>query len=100
MKNILLALFLSFFMVSCATQTFYFNGKASDKSTRQAKVDDSDTFYFVGVGQQRIHNPAKVCGGVNKIVKVEAQYTFVNAMLRFFTFAIYSPRQFRIYCKA
>ena len=42
----------------------------------------------------------RFCGGVDKVVKVEAQHTFINGLLGLVTLGIYTPRDAKIYCKA
>jgi hypothetical protein len=41
---------------------------------------------------------AKVCGGADKVSRVEVQETFPNVLLSIVTFGIYTPREARVYC--
>ena len=41
---------------------------------------------------------AKICGGAENVVKTETQQTFVNGLLGFITFGIYTPLEARVYC--
>ncbi|WP_133406773.1 Bor family protein [Parashewanella tropica] len=80
----------------CAAQTFNINGKNGEIPTQQA----SQHFFISGLGQEQIIDAAEVCGGVNKVIKVEAQHTFVNGLLGLVTFGIYTPRDAKVYCKS
>jgi hypothetical protein len=82
-------------MSGCAAQTFNINGANGEVPASQK----SQTFFIRSLGQEKIIDAAKVCGGVDKIVKVEAQYTFVNGLVGLFTFGIYTPRAAKVYCK-
>lgn len=93
MKKIVLAVFVTF-ISACSTQTFYINnqrGVEPDKEVRQA-------FFIGGIGQQSEMDPAAICGGVDKVAKVEAELTFLDGFLNFITFSIYTPRTARVYC--
>ena len=58
-----------------------------------------DTSFFVsGIGQSKQIDAAQVCGGADKVVRTEVQQTFVNGLLGFVTFGIYTPREARVYC--
>ena len=81
------------FLASCSTQSF------NIKPTSSEPVADSYNHFFVaGIGQEQVVDAASVCGGADKVAKVEAQEGFVNILLRVFTFAIYTPRDYRVYC--
>jgi len=83
-------------LLGCAAQTFTINGGNSEVPTTQ----ESQIFFISGLGQEQTTDAAKVCGGVDKIIKVEAQHTFVNGLLGAITFGIYTPRDAKVYCKA
>ena len=79
----------------CAAQTFNINGSAGRYPTDQS----SQTFFIGGIGQEQSVDAARVCGGVENIIKVETQTTFMNGLLGFLTFGIYTPREAKVYCK-
>lgn len=85
----------SAFLFGCAAQTFNINEGSAAAPTEQK----SQHFFISGLGQQQAIDAAKVCGGADKIIKVEAQHTFVNGVLGFVTFGIYTPRDAKVYCK-
>lgn len=81
---------------ACSTQTFHMNGKLAvdpDKEKHQ-------TFFIGGIGQEEELDAAKVCGGLEKVAKVETEQTFVDGLLTSITFGIYTPRSARVYCSS
>ncbi len=62
------------------------------------KEDKSDHFFILGLlpGEKEIDAVA-ICGD-QKVAKIEAHLTFVNALIGGLTFNLYSPRQYRVYC--
>ena len=78
----------------CSAQTFNINGSAGETPTGQ----ESQHFFISGIGQEKVTDAARVCGGVENIIKVEAQQTFINVLLGFVTFGIYTPRDAKVYC--
>lgn len=89
------AIAIAILLSGCSAQTFNINGSAGESPTNQV----SQHFFISGIGQEKITDAAKVCGGVENIVKVEAQQTFINGLLGFITFGIYTPRDAKVYCK-
>jgi hypothetical protein len=85
----------SAFLFGCAAQTFTINEGNAGAPTEQK----SQHFFISGLGQQKVTDAAKVCGGADKVIKVEAQHTFVNGLLGAITFGIYTPRDAKVYCK-
>jgi len=82
-------------LTGCAAQTFTVNGATLNKPT----VQQSQTFFISGLGQEQIIDAAAVCGGSHNIIKVEAQHTFVNGLLGLITLGIYTPRDAKVFCK-
>jgi len=86
-------------LLGCAAQTFTINGEHGEHG-EVPTTQTSQHFFISGLGQEQITDAAKVCGGVDKIIKVEAQHTFVNGLLGAITLGIYTPRDAKVYCKA
>ena len=87
MKKMLLATALILLITGCAQQTFTVQNKP-------AAVAPSETIthhFFVGIGQKKIVDAAKICGGAENVVKTETQQTFANGLLGFITLGIYTP---------
>ena len=79
----------------CASQQFVVSGNTEESPTEQT----SQPFFVNGIGQHRVIDAAAVCGGADKVLKVEVQETFVNGLFRVITFGIYTPRDAKVYRK-
>jgi hypothetical protein len=96
MKNLALSIAIALMLVGCATQTFQIN-PTSTGSVSTTK-EDRQAFFVSGLGQTQTMNAAEICGGANKIIKVEAEHTFIDGLLGCLTWGIYTPRMARVYC--
>ncbi len=94
MKKILVIALLSLTVTGCAQQSF----KLNNGVTVNPQETKTAHFFVSGIGQSDAIDAAKVCGGADKVVKTEVQQTFVNGLLDFVTFGIYTPREARVYC--
>ena len=95
MKKIISAAILALVVSGCAQQTFVMSD-----ANNQIKEETSQNFFVYGIGQEKEIDAASVCGGADKVAKVETQDTFVNGLLRVVTFGIYTPRDARVFCKS
>jgi uncharacterized lipoprotein YehR (DUF1307 family) len=95
MKKLILLAVLSVAVTGCAQQTFVMAPQDSEPA-----MEESQTFFINGLGQEKEVDAASVCGGADKVSKVEVQETFVNGLMAAVTFGIYTPREARVYCKA
>ena len=95
MFNKFILLVVAIMISGCAAQTFHINGANGEVPTDQT----SQNFFVYGIGQEKMTDAAEICGGVDKIVKVEAQETVTNGILRIITLGIYTPRDAKVYCK-
>ena len=82
-------------MTGCATQTYYVNGSAPSEPTE----DKMQTFFLSVIGQEQKLNAADICGGADKVAKVQSKLEFVDWFLGALTFGIYTPRHAKVYCK-
>ncbi|OBU16856.1 lipoprotein bor [Photobacterium aquimaris] len=94
-KIIFAALMATTVMTGCAQQTFMMS---STPEAKTAELNKSQPFFVSGIGQHKTVDAAKLCGGADKVAKVEVQQTFVNGLLGVVTFGIYTPRQARVFC--
>jgi hypothetical protein len=94
MKKLVIAIVASCAISGCATQTFDLQPGAGEKPDQE----DMQSFWISGVGQQKIVNAAEVCGGMDKVAKVESHMTFLDGFLGGITYGIYTPRTARVYC--
>ena len=92
-RFVLFFLLISVVFVGCSTQSFTI---APGGGTQAA--DKAQTFFISGIGQTQTLNAKEICGGSDKVIKVEVQQTFVNGFLGAITWGIYTPRQARVYC--
>lgn len=79
---------------ACATQRF----DLRPPSTPYPAVDEAQSFWIGGIGQDQDLDAARVCGSPSKVVRVEMEQTAGNVGLSLLTLGIYSPRQVRVYC--
>jgi len=111
-KTILSVLALTVLLAGCAKQSFVLDGNQSDMARNDkffseepfdtnldASSKTTHHFFISGLAQGKAINPAKVCGSISKVAKVETQVTFLNGLLGFITFGIYTPHEARVYCK-
>lgn len=79
----------------CATQTYYINGKSGSTPTKS----EMQPFFVSGIGQEKDLDAAAICGGANKVIKVESKQEGLDCILGVVTFGIYTPRHAKVYCK-
>jgi uncharacterized lipoprotein YajG len=96
MKTLLAMAIATLLVSGCATQSFTLHNSADSTPN----VDTSQHFFINGLAQERHLDAATICGGADKVLKVEVQQTFVNGLLSAVTFGIYTPRTARVYCQA
>ncbi|WP_320823012.1 Bor family protein [Reinekea sp.] len=85
---------LSLALSGCATQSFNINGGGSNEPMKEKM----QTFVVFGIGQTQDMDAASICGGAEKVAKVESHLSFLDGLLSGFTFGLYSPRQAAVYC--
>ena len=95
MKKSLFAIVVATAISGCATQTFEISG--GNNSTTPNK-ETMQPFFISGLGQTQEMNAAEICGGADKVAKVEAHMSFLNGLLGGLTWGIYTPRQAKVYC--
>lgn len=111
-KNILALVALTLFVSACSKQTIVLDGSTKEMarndvffseepfdSNMDASKKETDHFFIWGLAQGKAISPAKTCGSINNVAKIETQQTFLNGLLSAITFGIYSPRDVRVYCK-
>jgi len=95
MKKTLFAIMVTGSIAGCATQTFEMSGGNSSPIPTKEIMQP---FFISGLGQTQEVDAAKVCGGVDKVAKVETQMSFINGLLGSLSWGIYTPRQAKVYC--
>ena len=95
MKKSLIAIMIAVSISSCATQTFEISG---GNKTINPNKETMQPFFISGLGQKQEMNAAAICGGADKVSKVEAHMSFLDGFLGLLTSGIYTPRQAKVYC--
>jgi hypothetical protein len=95
-KSFLTAMIATAVLAGCANQRF---NVAGDVNGATPKMEDSQSFWVSGIGQQSNVDAAKVCGSADKVVGVDVEQTGGNVLVGLITFGIYTPRTARVYCK-
>ncbi|WP_219049954.1 Bor family protein [Escherichia coli] len=95
MKKMLFSAALAMLITGCAQQTFTVGNKPTAVTPKETITHH---FFVSGIGQEKTVDAAKICGGAENVVKTETQQTFVNGLLGFITFGIYTPQEARVYC--
>ena len=96
MKPVLIAAVACILLSGCATQRFDINkpiGPAGEPT-----LDTSQAFFIEGLGQESLIDAAEICGGVERIARVETEETFLDGLLGFLSAGIYTPKTARVYC--
>jgi hypothetical protein len=78
----------------CATQTFTLQGESAELP----KEEDMQSFFISGIGQEQKTDAAEVCGGVEKVAKVETHLSFLDGFLGVVSYGIYTPRTAKVFC--
>jgi hypothetical protein len=93
MKKLLLPLLVVLSLGACSTQSVLINGQQG----RLAKTE-AQTFYVSGIGQTQVLNAAAVCGGAERVAKVERVESPLNWLMETVTMGVYSPSNAKVYC--
>lgn len=95
MKKFIFLLLLISLFTGCASQVFLIKDDDSDREPTKEKMQ---VFFIGGIGQTQVIDAAEICGSAKKVVKVEAQMTFLDWFLTVITEGIFSPRTAKVYC--
>ncbi len=95
LKSVGIAVLASVVLVGCANQRFNVAGEV----TAAPKMEDSQTFWLSGIGQNTTVDAAKVCGGAAQIGAVAVERAPLDVLLGMVTLGIYTPQTARVYCK-
>ena len=95
MKRCIVSVVVLLFVSGCATHTFHMD--RANVPTAPAE-DTMQSFFIGGIFQSASLDAAQICGGADKVVKVETEITFLNGALFMFTGGFFTPLQARVYC--
>jgi hypothetical protein len=93
-KTLAVAATTAVVLSGCATQTFTINGDANgaaDLSTR--------SYFFVGgIGQTDMIEAGDLCGGIENVAAVQAEYDPIDIIANGVTNGLFSPRSYKVFC--
>ena len=89
-----LIIVVTMLLASCSTQTFNVSGMPMSK----LRTDNMQTFFISGLGQEQKIDAGNVCGGPERVAKVQVKQTFLDGLLGGLTLGIYTPRTAKVFC--
>jgi outer membrane biogenesis lipoprotein LolB len=92
MKTLVMAVLLAL-LSACSTQTSLIQGGEGRLAS-----SDMQSFFISGLGQTQTIDAAYVCGGADKVAKVERVMSPLNWFLGVLTLGIYTPLDAKVYC--
>jgi hypothetical protein len=95
MKKLLLLSLSVLILTGCATQIFKIQEGSYDKEPTE---EEMALFFVGGLAQKQVIDAANICGGYNKIAKVETELRFIDIFLSFLSSGLFTPRVARVYC--
>ena len=93
MKRTLYSLALCLTLCACATQSVVLKNGSSSLTQ-----EEMQSFFVQGLGQTQTLNAAEVCGGANRVAKVERVLSPLNWFLGVLSSGIYTPITAKVYC--
>ena len=95
MKKLMIAGMIAVLSTGCATQTYLLSSGGQETPTK----DTWQHFFVSGIGQSQTENAAEICGGADKVAKIQTEYSILNGIAGSISHGIYTPRQNRVFCK-
>lgn len=99
MKKAVAVALLAVLTSGCATQNYLVSSQTAPDATMKADANKMQTFFVSGLAQEQEINTAEVCKGKQNVASIQTQSNFVNNLLGFVSYGIFTPRQIRVYCK-
>jgi hypothetical protein len=93
MRRFFPALLLCLALSACATQSVVLRQGATEP-----RLNEMQHFFVSGLGQTQSVNAADVCGGTDRVAKVERVQSGLNILLNTLTNGIYTPNTAKVYC--
>ena len=95
MKRLIVSVAILLFVSGCATQTFHIHRGNIPPSPAE---DTMQLFFVGGILQSADLDAGQICGGEDKVAKVETEITFINGVAMLLTGGFFTPMQARVYC--
>lgn len=93
MKKIILVI-LVVILGACSHQRF----NLTNGQPMYYPYEDKSHFFIAGLGQRDNININEICGD-KKVEAIETNYNFVDGIINLFTYGIYTPRSYSVWCK-
>ena len=93
MRRFFPALLLCLALSACSTQSVVLRQGATEP-----RLNEMQHFFVSGLGQTHTVNAADVCGGSDRVAKVERIQTALNWFLGLLSSGIYTPYTAKVYC--
>ncbi len=94
-KSLLLGVMLAMISLQgCSTQAFSINGN----SRPFIKEKNMSNFFIYGIAQDVEIDAGRICGGANRVARVESSLGVLSGALSIITLGIYTPRDYAVYC--
>lgn len=94
MKKLAITLVAAAALTGCVTQTATLR-----HATRSTDNVTTHEFFLGGVGQEKNVDAAAVCGGADKVAKVQSKLEVKDVLLGAVTLGIYTPRTAVVSCR-
>jgi hypothetical protein len=94
MKKIFILLTI-IILSACSYQRFNF----SDKQPVTYPYETKSNFFVSGIGQTDNINLKEICGSASQVETIETSYSFTDGLLTLFTYGIWSPKTYKVWCK-
>lgn len=95
MKKLMIAGMIAVLSTGCATQTYLLSNGGQNVPTKETWQH----FFVSGIGQTQTVNAAEICGGADKVAKIQTEYSLLNGVAGMVSQGLYTPRQNRVFCK-
>jgi hypothetical protein len=93
MCRVFSALLLCCALSACSTQSVVLR-----QGSTEPRLHEMQHFFVSGLGQTQTINAAEVCGGTDRVAKIERVESGLNIFLSFLTNGIYTPYTAKVYC--
>jgi hypothetical protein len=84
--------------IGCATQNIKISRSDKDIKYQEPNHSQWNHFFLMGIAQSVSINAEKICRNKNGIHIIQTQTIPVQAVIHFFTGAIYTPSTTNVYC--
>ena len=87
------ALLATCWLAGCATQTFHIHSGEAGEA-----FGETQAFFIGGLGQQSIKNATEVCGGQDRVARVQARRSLGDVLVNILSVGLYAPAHATVHC--